>query len=351
MEHYDPDKIFAGTPQLWALRMIIVKALVSRWKTIHLDFKRAFSHAPIDRPVYVTLPRGYHLYDEDGKELCIRLRKSSEGLKQSAAQWEEVLNEFLLADGLTQCAKEPHMWRSEKLSGGTRAYITVYVDDMYMTTDDSEWLAGFRKRMDKLAPHKSLGEIQYALGCEITWSPDRKSVSITCARKITELLRKTGMESCKGAHTPLLPGSKLTADLLSPVVTDRSIMNEFRSAVGSLLYIMRGGRPDIAYACWYLACGMTAPTESLVLQLNHTLRYLQYSFERFETSIRESFSDYIHRPKYELTIDSVRSLPSGKLKECTGSRSLTFRLSTTSRTSSLAFLTRTLSLTVARRAR
>jgi hypothetical protein len=40
---------------------------------------------------------------------------------------------------------------------------------------------------------------------------------------------------------------------------------------------MRGGRPDIAYACWYLACGMTAPTEALVLQLKHTLRYLQYS--------------------------------------------------------------------------
>ena len=51
------------------------------------------------------------------------------------------------------------MWRLQKLSGGTSAYITVYVDDMYITTNDSEWLAGFRKRMDKLAPHKSLGDI------------------------------------------------------------------------------------------------------------------------------------------------------------------------------------------------
>ena len=36
--HFDPDDIFAGTPQLWALRMIILKALTSKWKTIHLDF-------------------------------------------------------------------------------------------------------------------------------------------------------------------------------------------------------------------------------------------------------------------------------------------------------------------------
>ena len=277
LEHYDPDSIFAGTPQLWALRMIIVKALTAQWKTIHLDFKRAFSHAPIDRPVYVTLPRGYHLYDENGQELCIRLRKSSEGLKQSAAQWEGVLNEFLLEEGFTQCKKEPHMWRSNTLPSGTRAYVTVYVDDMYITMNDSEWLTGFRQRMDKLAPHKSLGEIEFALGCEVEWTPDRKNVTVTCSRKIAELLRKTGMESCKGANTPLLPGSKLSTDLSTALVTDRVIMNEYRSAVGSLLYIMRAGRPDLDYACWYLACGMTAPTEALVLQLKHVLRYLQYS--------------------------------------------------------------------------
>ena len=275
--HFDPDDIFAGTPQLWALRMIILKALTSKWKTIHLDFKRAFSHAPIDRTVYVTLPKGYHKYDDEGHELCLRLRKSSEGLKQSAAQWEKILTGFLSAEGFTQCLKEPHMWRSAKHRNGTRTYLTVYVDDIYITTNDMQWLRGFRERMDVLAPHKSLGEIQYALGCEIAWSSDRKSVTINCQRKIKEVLRRAGMESCRDARTPLLPGAKLNDDLATDVVTDKSVIKDYQSTVGSLLYIMRAGRPDMDHAAWYLACGMTAPTLALVEQLKHTLRYLKFS--------------------------------------------------------------------------
>ena len=58
--HFDPEAVFAGTPQLWALRLIIVHALGRKFKTHHLDFKRAFSHAPIDKTIHVSMPKGYH---------------------------------------------------------------------------------------------------------------------------------------------------------------------------------------------------------------------------------------------------------------------------------------------------
>ena len=224
LKHYDPDNIFAGTPQLWCLRTILVKALTAGWKTTHLDFKRAFSHAPIDRPVYVTLPPNYHKYDEEGYELCLRLRKSSEGLKQSAAQWDQLLTKFLLKHNFEKCAsdqrdnsgfpfeqcdKEPHLWRSKVLSTGNRAFMCIYVDDIYLTTDDNDWLKSFRVAINELAPHKSLGEITYALGCEIEHT--KGVTTISCKRKITELLRRARMEDCTGAVTPLIPNSTLSS--------------------------------------------------------------------------------------------------------------------------------------------
>ena len=82
------------------------------------------------------------------------------------------------------------------------------------------------------------------------------------------------MEDAKPQTTPLRPGSKLAQDLLTEVITDRDQINEYRSAVGSLLYIMRAARPDLCYSAWYLACGMTTPTVALLEQLKHTFRYL-----------------------------------------------------------------------------
>jgi hypothetical protein len=87
------------------------------------------------------------------------------------------------------------------------------------------------------------------------------------------------MEAARPATTPLIPGSKLADDLLTETVINYDEITQYRSAVGTLLYIMRAARPDLCHAAWYLACGMTAPTVGLVAQLKHTLRYLVYSFD------------------------------------------------------------------------
>ena len=41
--HYDPDNVFAGTPTLALLRILMARKCLNRWKSFHFDFKRAFS--------------------------------------------------------------------------------------------------------------------------------------------------------------------------------------------------------------------------------------------------------------------------------------------------------------------
>ena len=61
-EHYDPEHIFAGTPQLGVLRYILTKALYTGQSTFHFDFKRAFPSTPLDRVIYVKTPKGYTVH-------------------------------------------------------------------------------------------------------------------------------------------------------------------------------------------------------------------------------------------------------------------------------------------------
>jgi hypothetical protein len=153
--------------------------------------------------------------------------------------------------------------------------MCIYVDDIYLTCNDSRWVEQFRKGLDELAPHKSLGEISYALGCEVSRTDD--GVTITCLRKIDELLRRTGMEEASPLSTPLKPDSKIMVDMGGTRITDRARIKAYQRSAGSLLYIMRGGRPDLSHAAWYIACGMTEPTEEMEAQLRHCLRYLRGS--------------------------------------------------------------------------
>ena len=279
-EHYDPDKIFSSTPQLWVLRIIIIKVLKCRQKldlkvkSFHLDFKRAFSHAPLKERIHVTMPPKYFVYDDQGYELCLQLDKSSEGLKQSSANWSNMLDSYLIQEGFVQNIKEPKLFKKQ-IPNKSWVYLEVYVDDLYGCCNDDKWLDQFwRKMNDELAPCKYLGEVSHALGIDVEWSADGESVTLSTAGKIDDLLIRHNMIDCKGRFTPLSPGCKLADDLDSPLLCPAD-QKKYRSIVGSLMYVTRCNRPDTAYAAWYLACGMQKPTEAMMLQAMHCLRYLR----------------------------------------------------------------------------
>ena len=75
--------------------------------------------------------------------------------------------------------------------------MDLYVDDIYITTNDDDWVETFVSDVNSLAPVKNLGEIKYALGCEIEWSSDRLSVEIGVVKKIDDLLTSFDMVEVK----------------------------------------------------------------------------------------------------------------------------------------------------------
>ena len=295
-EHYDPNNIFAATPQLCILRFLLNEALLKDYVTFHLDFKRAFSHAPLCDDVAVTMPKGYTLYDDDGDEIMLLLDKSSEGLKQSAANWTAYLTGFIKKSGFEQCPKEPCVWR-KMFKDGSQVDIEIYVDDVFgvMPKGREKWLEEFVKYLgDNCAPVKNLGEIKTCLGIDVEWSDDRRTVSISCKEKIKSLLRTFDFLDVKGRSTPLIPGSDFDRDHKSGNLLNETMKKKFMSITGSLLYITRAARPEMAYAVWYLACGMSAPTDELWEQALHVLRYCHATMDDRLVYTRDARDDDSH---------------------------------------------------------
>jgi hypothetical protein len=152
---------------------------------------------------------------------------------------------------------------------------TIFLDFGTITKGNDKWLDSFVRFMDaECAPCKYLGEISSGLGIDVSWNDDRSSVSISSERKIGELLERHDLADVKPRPTPIVPNSKLPQDMAGTRLgsSQKAI---YQSIVGSLLYIMRIARPDLQYAVWYLACGMSEPTEEMWLQAINCLRYLR----------------------------------------------------------------------------
>jgi hypothetical protein len=302
--HFDPEGIFAGTPQLCILRMILAKALAKRQKTFHFDFKRAFSNTQIDKTVHVRMPKGYKKFDADGDELCLKLDKASEGLKQSGARWLEKLDTHLVKLGFKKCDQEPKLY-VKKLENGEQCDIMVYIDDLLGTCGSDEYVKELYKNLNEefgveCKWENDGGEIVSTLGIAI--SRDESGIKMSSADKIRELLLRQNMDDCTIRKVPL-PCDFDLDEALEDELLDQKEKTDYQSFVGSFLWINRCTRPDISYQTWVLACGMSKPTKALLHAAKHLARYLSYTIDRDLQYSDEQLSDLdLSRYYYKSTV-------------------------------------------------
>ena len=96
---------------------------------------------------------------------------------------------------------------------------------------------------------KDLGRLHYGLGIEIVWRDDGNCM-FNQSKYIGNVLERFSMKDCKPVSTPINSGTKLTKEMSPKTEEEISEMNvvPYRSAVGSLIYLVTGTRPDIAVA-------------------------------------------------------------------------------------------------------
>ena len=103
---------------------------------------------------------------------------------------------------------------------------------------------------------------------------DGNKINLDQCAYLETVLEHCGMQNCKSAATPLP-----ARDMLEPVSPDTAINPElqrhYQMVIGSLLYLMIGTRPDIAFAVTKLAQFAAHPSEEHFNKALYICHYLR----------------------------------------------------------------------------
>ena len=106
-----------------SIRLLLAIAIKNSWHIHQLDFIQAFHQAPVEHDIYMAIPRGYKMGDDDQQKYALQIKKNIYSQKQSGLVWNQYLISHLIKIGFTQCKNDQCI-----LTKGTSVYI-VYVDD------------------------------------------------------------------------------------------------------------------------------------------------------------------------------------------------------------------------------
>lgn len=125
--------------------------------------------------------------------------------------------------------------------------VALYVDDLSITCNDDELLCATKAELFEQFRTKDIGESHVMLGMDIVRDDAARTEILTLARYTSKVIEWLGMSAAKGCATLMESGLDL------PVIDGEPRSEKYRAAIGALMYLMVGTRPDIAFAVCTLA--------------------------------------------------------------------------------------------------
>ena len=263
----DYDETFCPVVRLESLRTVIALAVQNGLKLHQVDVTTAFLNGELEEEVYMKQPKGFVAKGQE--HLVCKLKRSIYGLKQSPRCWNSALDSQLKKMGFVQTASDPCIYIA---SEGEMFIIGVYVDDIVLAGKSDKRMEDVKKAIAMQFDVKDLGKLHYFLGMKIIQDEKTGKVWIGQPAYTESVLQKFGMENSKPVRTPVDTGTKLVKATDDEECVDQKL---YQSAVGSLLYLSVGTRPDITYAVSNVAKFSAKPTKQHWIAVKRIMRYLR----------------------------------------------------------------------------
>ena len=263
-ETMDQDDVFASTPTLVTLRVLLLMTLSRCWTATTCDISTAFLHAPMTERILMKPPSEYY---PTGNCLWL-LKRAMYGLKQAPALWQTHFAKVMTELGFHRCKTDSNLYCHKS----TELYVLCYVDDL-LVCGTPERTKEFTDKLSQEVLLKVEGELKPQtsvnfLGRTLRHNGNSIDVSMSTAY-VTDMLKLYGMETSKPSPTT---GSS-TISKVQPEPLDRNEHKKYRAIVGKLLWLALI-RPDISYATKELSRDLTAPTTESITKVKHLLRYI-----------------------------------------------------------------------------
>jgi hypothetical protein len=134
----------------------------------------------------------------------------------------------------------------------------VYVDDILLV-GSWEAITHVKEGLKKLFSLTDIGEAALFLRIGITRDWSTRTVTLSQGRDGLDVLDRFGMVEARRARTPLPSGFKF--EKVEGEGARETSTPEYQSAVGSLMYLISGTRPDLAFVVGAAGRYMSAPKQ------------------------------------------------------------------------------------------
>ena len=136
---------------------------------------------------------------------------------------------------------------------GQVCFPVVYVNDLLLAATTRKFMDSIKAKLSASFKMWDLGEAKYIVGIKIKRNHKLQTISLSQSQYSHTVLECTSMSTCKPVWTPMVHNSQLSAtDPEDDQVIQEQVIEgcqvSYLTIIGSLMYLMLGTRPDIAYA-------------------------------------------------------------------------------------------------------
>lgn len=155
--------------------------------------------------------------------------------------------------------------------------ISLYVDDMLISANDSGTIAQIKEKFSRRYEMKDLGEASGCLGLDIHRNRTNRTLHLSQISYTDTVLERFGMHTRKPVATPMETSSSKThfhGD------QDPAEDIPYRQAIRSLMYLMVRTRPDLEFVVGRLSQYCEKPLSSHWIAVERVLLYIYGTRDR-----------------------------------------------------------------------
>ena len=179
----DYDDTYAPVAKWSTIRMILSLASVHDWHTRQLDYVLAFPQAPVERELYMEVPRGFEIQGGDSKDYLLKIQRNIYGQKQAGRVWNKYLVDKLTKElGFKQSAVDECLFYRGKV------LYALYTDDSILAGPEKYQIDKIIKEMKEVKLNiTDEGNVEDFLGVNIEKQEDG-SIKLTQPHLIDQIM-------------------------------------------------------------------------------------------------------------------------------------------------------------------